>query len=231
MTNPWLQIPASDYEGHMNSPSVAQFSFLAETFKASLKNYDSSTVALLGCATGNGLESINHETTHRVTVVDINPDYLHILHERYADTIPGLEIVHDDLGHCHLEEGAYSLIFAGLIFEYLDPQALLQKIARWLSNDGIFIGVLQLPNDGSRVTETPYTSLQSLSAIMNLVDPAQFKAFAHKAGLTVLDERVDTLTTGKSFYLGTYQKMNAQQDAALELRPVARPKIQQALPL
>ncbi len=24
MTNPWLRIPASDYEGHMSSPNVAQ---------------------------------------------------------------------------------------------------------------------------------------------------------------------------------------------------------------
>lgn len=208
MANPWLDIPASDYEGHMNSPGVAQLSFLAELFENSLKNYDSTTVALLGCATGNGLESINPDTTRRVTVVDINPDYLQILRERYADNNPGLEIVHDDLRHCRLEEGAYSLIFAGLVFEYLDPQALLQKIAQWLGKDGIFVGVLQLPTAGSSVTETPYTSLQSLNAIMYLVDPAQFKKFAHNAGLTAFGNSVDTLATGKSFYIGTYQKIN-----------------------
>lgn len=209
MTNPWLKIPASDYEGHMNSPLVAQFSFLAETFRASLENYDNSTVALLGCATGNGLESVNSETTHRLTVVDINPDYLHILRERNADTIPGLEVVHDDPRGCRLEEGAYSLIFAGLVFEYLAPLALLNKIARWLGPDGILVSVLQLLSIRSSVTETPYTSLQSLSAIMNLVDPAQFKDLASEAMLTALDERIDTLATGKSFYRGTYQKRNA----------------------
>ena len=206
MTNPWLKIPAADYEGHMRSPLVAQFSYLAETFKASLEHYDSASVALLGCATGNGLESIDPEATQRLTVIDINPDYLHILRERYADTIPGLEIVQDDLRHCHLEQGGYSLIFAGLVFEYLTPRVLLEKIALWLGKEGIFVGVLQLPSPRSSVTETPYSSLQSLSAIMNLVDPAQFKDLAHKAGLTALDENIDTLATGKSFYRGTYRK-------------------------
>ena len=209
MTNPWLDIPASDYEGHMNSPSVAQLSFLAATFRESLKSYANDTVALLGCATGNGLEYINNETTHQVTAVDIHPGYLKILCERYADTIPGLEIVNADLSHCHLEAGTYSLIFAGLVFEYLNPQALLLKIAQWLRVEGILVGILQLPTAGSSVTETPYTSLRSLNAIMNLVDPMEFKDVAHNAGLIARDESVTTLATGKSFYLGTYQKIQS----------------------
>ena|GEM_PF-2740959 len=45
MTNPWLRIPASDYEGHMSSPNVAQQSFLAQTFKESLDKYNCSTMA------------------------------------------------------------------------------------------------------------------------------------------------------------------------------------------
>ncbi len=83
MTNPWLRIPASDYEGHMGSPNVAQQSFLAQTFKESLDNHDSSTIALLGCSTGNGLEYVNNNATQRVTAIDINPEYLEILRQRY----------------------------------------------------------------------------------------------------------------------------------------------------
>jgi hypothetical protein len=58
MINPRLNIPASDYEGHMSSPDVGQLSFLAKTFKESMENHDCRTVVLLGCATGNGLEYI-----------------------------------------------------------------------------------------------------------------------------------------------------------------------------
>ncbi|MEE9307894.1 MAG: hypothetical protein V3V57_10275, partial [Spirochaetia bacterium] len=33
----------------------------------------------------------------------------------------------------------FSLIFAGLVFEYLEPQAVLQKITKWLRMDGIMV--------------------------------------------------------------------------------------------
>lgn len=208
MINPWLNIPASDYEGHMSSPNVGQLSFLAKTFKESLENHDCRAVALLGCATGNGLEYIKNEVSHRVTAVDINPEYLKILRQRFGNSIRGLEIVRDDLAKCQLEENAYTLIFAGLVFEYLDPQILLQKIAKWLRVDGILVTVLQQPTDGGSVTETPYTSLKSLNSIMNLIDRKQFKIIATDIGLMAIGEKIVTLETGKSFYIGTYQRNN-----------------------
>ena len=74
MVNPWLTITAADYEGHMASPNVDQLSLLANTFKEALEQHNCDTVALLGCATGNGLEHVKRECTHRVTAVDINPE-------------------------------------------------------------------------------------------------------------------------------------------------------------
>ena len=204
--NPWLKIPVEDYEGHMGSPNVNQLSFLSSTFKKALEHHDSFTVALLGCATGNGLEHVKRESTHRVTAVDINPEYLEVLRQRYGNSLPGLEIVQDDLESCELEKQAYSLIFAGLVFEYLEPLALLQKIAKWLKVNGILVTVLQLPDDGASVTETPYTSLKSLNSIMSLIDPKQFKIIADDVGLMAIEQKFITLETGKSFYIGTYQK-------------------------
>jgi len=194
----------------MASLNVAQLSFLAKTFKEALENHDCNTIALLGCATGNGLEYVKNEVTQRVTAVDINPEYLEILRQRYNDSVPGLEIVKDDLEKCRMEEQAYSLIFAGLVFEYLEPRTLLQKIAKWLRMDGIMVSVLQLPAKNlSGVTETPYTSLKALDSIMNLIDPKQFKIIATDVGLMEIEEKEITLETGKSFYIGTYQKINA----------------------
>ena len=145
MTNPWLKIPAADYEGHMSSPSVAQQSFLAQTFKESLESHDSSTIALLGCATGNGLEHVDRDVTRRVTAIDINPEYLAKLRQCYGVSVPGLEIVETDLETCVIENQTFSLIFAGLIFEYLDPRKLLCKINGWLRSGGVLVTVLQLP--------------------------------------------------------------------------------------
>jgi len=106
MENPWLKIPAVDYEAHMSSPNVDQLPFLGMTFKEALDKHDCSAVALLGCAIGNGLKYINSETTRRLTAVDINPDYLEVLRQRHEKSIQGLEIIEADLETCELEKRA-----------------------------------------------------------------------------------------------------------------------------
>ena len=129
----------------MGSPNVDQLSFLGSTFKKALENYDCDTVALLGGATGNGLEHVNPDVTRRITAIDINPEYLAILRQGYEGTVPGLEIVEADLETCAIGDPAYSLIFAGLVFEYLEPRKLLSQIAGWLQAGGVMVVVLQLP--------------------------------------------------------------------------------------
>ena len=207
ITNPWLQIPASDYEGHMSDPQVEQQSFLASTFREALNRHDSSTIALLGCATGNGLEYVDKDATLRVTVVDINPEYLEILRHRYAGTIPGLEVLEADLETCAIENQAYSLVFAGLTFEYLDPRKVLPLIAGSLHPDGSMVTVLQLPEVHlNKITETPYASIKKLESIMKFIPPRDFKHMASEAGLKETDEERVTLESGKSFYVVTYAK-------------------------
>jgi hypothetical protein len=61
MDNPWLNIPASDYEGHMGLPEVDQWSFLGDLLKESLDKYDSRSFAYLGCTTGNVLEYLTKD--------------------------------------------------------------------------------------------------------------------------------------------------------------------------
>ena len=207
MTNPWLRIPATDYEQHMSSPDVDQLSFLAYTFKESVESHDASAIALLGCATGNGLEYVNPENTSRVTAVDINPEYLEILRQRYEKRVPGLEIVEADLEKCELDNKAYSLVFTGLVFEYLYPRILIMKIANWLYSSGIMVTVLQLQTEHSeKVTKTPYTSLKLLDPVMKLVLPKELKSQAKAAGLREINTRIVTLKSNKSFYIGTYMK-------------------------
>jgi len=192
----------------MGSPNVAQLSFLAKTFNETLENHDCNTIALLGCATGNGLEYVKNELTQRVTAVDINPEYLEILRQRYEGRVPGLEVVEADLEMCTLENNAFSLIFAGLVFEYINPRILLPKIANWLRLGGVMVSVLQLPaKDLSSVTETPYASLKALNSIMNPIDPKQFNTIATDVGLMEIEEKETTIETGKSFYIGTYQRI------------------------
>jgi ubiquinone/menaquinone biosynthesis C-methylase UbiE len=208
MKNPWLQIPASDYEGHMNSPAVGQQQFLGDVFKESLNKYDSTAIAILGCATGNGLEYIDSNCTHKVTAVDLNPEYLKILSQRYKGDIKGLEILEADLQNCRLENRIYSLISVNLVFEYLEPEALLFKISDWLIHGGIMVAVLQLESEKiARISETSFKSLEALKPIMNLILPDDFKSMAKKQNLQEMEAKTITIESGKTFYIGIYKKI------------------------
>lgn len=205
MTNPWLSIPASDYEAHMGLPSVSQLSFLRQVFKESAAKHDCSSMAYLGCATGNGLEYISKEITHTLTAIDINPKYLEILRNRYLSKIPNLETIEADLTDYQGNNKRYALIFAVLIFEYLSPMLLLKKIASWLEKAGIMVVVLQLQDKhATKVSDTPYSSLKRLDPIMKLVPEQDFKLMAKKSGLKELEGKRVTLESGKTFYIGEY---------------------------
>lgn len=97
MINPWLYIPASDYDAHMALPEVAQAQALSSLMAAALAEYAPSSLAVIGCATGNGFEHINTAHTPRVVGIDINPDYLKILGVRFGGRIPRLELIEADI--------------------------------------------------------------------------------------------------------------------------------------
>jgi len=76
MRNPWLDIPLADYEDHMALAEVAQAQLLAGFFGEALREYSPQSVAVIGCAGGNGFEKIDPGITKRVAGIDINPDYI-----------------------------------------------------------------------------------------------------------------------------------------------------------
>lgn len=131
-----------------------------------------------------------------------------MLKQRYQGRVSGLEIVNADLETYTGENRRYSLIFAALIFEYLNPKVLLSRIADWLGPCGVMVSVLQLPAQHSgKVSETQYTSLKALDSIMNLISPQEFINMAAGAGLKEKEAETVTLESGKPFYAGTYIKI------------------------
>jgi SAM-dependent methyltransferase len=191
----------------MRLPEVNQWSFLGYLLKESLDKYDSRSFAYLGCSTGNGLEYIRNDKTHKVTAIDINPEYLSILRNRYQHKIPNLEIVETHLNDYQGNGQRYSLIFAGLLFEYLDPGPLLRKISTWLESAGVMVVVLQLQDKHvKKVSDTPYSSLKRLDPFMKLISDQNFKLLAKKSGMKELEGKRFTLESGKSFYVGVFGK-------------------------
>lgn len=74
--NPWLEIPLADYEGHMALPEVAQAAYLADTLERLVKDHAPQSVAVIGCAGGNGFDRLARTKVPRVVGADINPAYL-----------------------------------------------------------------------------------------------------------------------------------------------------------
>lgn len=177
MSNPWLQVPASDYEAHMALPEVGQAQVLNRLFALTLAEYAPRSLVVLGCATGNGFEHIDPARTERVAAVDINPEYLAILRTRFGARIPCLNVIQADFTDPKLQIAPVSMVFAGLVFEYVTVIDALRNITRFMAPEATLVAVLQLPSAKSApVTESPYKSLELLTPAMRLVSPEEFTA-------------------------------------------------------
>lgn len=213
-SNPWLSIPAADYEGHMKSPRVLQQQFLSAVFRWILERFRPRSVAVLGCATGNGFEHIDPRVTRTVVGIDINPEYIALLQSRFAAGLPGLRLLCSDIADCDLEPRSLDLVHCALVLEYVDPQIAVVKSASWLRAGGVLSVVLQLASPGhEKVTVTEFKGVACLDAAMHLVEPGDMDRIAGKAGLRVDGSRVETLASGKEFYVATYKRVG---DAGLD---------------
>jgi SAM-dependent methyltransferase len=161
----------------------------------------------MGCTTGNGFEHIDPSHTRRAIGVDINTGYLTFLKKRFAERLPCLELVEGDVASADFQVGPVSMVFAGLIFEYVEVMDTVNSIYRSMVPGGILLSVLQLPSpDSSPVTDTRFKSLAMLAPIMNLVSPSEFSGICNSAGLKLLNSDTIPLKKGKAFFVGIYQK-------------------------
>jgi trans-aconitate methyltransferase len=204
MRNPWLDIPLAEYEGHMASPDVAQAQMIGAALAELLQSQRPRSLAVIGCAGGNGFEGIDGRQTTRVVGVDINPAYLAEARRRFDGAFDELELCCADVG-ADADDLAFEpvdLIFAALIFEYVDTRVVLPRLAARLSPGGLLAVLLQLPALGvAEITQTSYTRLAALAPVMRLVDPEAIADAACDVGLAPAGKRRIDLPTGKSFQL------------------------------
>jgi SAM-dependent methyltransferase len=209
--NPWLSVPAADYEGHMGSPGVRQLEFLSRVFGELMHEFKPESLVILGCATGNGLEHIGRGCIRKLVGLDINPEYLDICQKRHGESIPGLELVCADFDSFDLEAASIDFVHAALFFEYVDPASAVEKVSRWLKPRGILAVVLQLPGEScGNVSETGFTSVKALEPAIHLVDPALLGRLAREHGFSEVSSARETLASGKEFFLGVYRLESAQ---------------------
>ncbi|NJD21341.1 MAG: class I SAM-dependent methyltransferase [Melioribacter sp.] len=206
--NPWLKIPAEDYERHMSAPNVLQLQMLNKIFADVLNEFQPKSIAVLGCATGNGFEHLINKNIEQIVGIDVNQEYLAICKKRFEKKLPQLELVCADLNDAEFPNSSFDLIHAALVFEYVEVEPLLSKISHWLKSNGNLSVVLQLPNDASAlVSETPYQSLKLLNSIMKLIEPEVFREKVRQYELNETRNYKIKLQSGKCF-LGIIFKQN-----------------------
>lgn len=205
--NPWINVTAPDYEGHMDSPNVGQLKFLNNLFKNVLSEYKPAALAVPGCTTGNGFEHIDFTITKKVLAIDINPGYLQILRDRFSDKLGEIETVCADLDNLEFKNRKFDLVHCALIFEYVDVPKLVGKISGILRKNGKLSVLLQLPHENSpEVSKTDFKSIKYLSGFIKLVPTEEFNEIAVACGLLGESENLFTLDSGKTFWSGVYKK-------------------------
>jgi SAM-dependent methyltransferase len=210
--NPWLSVPAADYEGHMGSPGVRQLEFLSRIFGGLLREFEPESLVVLGCATGNGFEHVERGHVRKLVGLDINPEYLAVCRKRHRENIPGLELVCADFASFDLEAATIDFVHAALFFEYVDPASAVEKASRWLKPRGILAVVLQLPSGScGKVSETCFASVKVLEPAIHLVDPAFLGRLVRERGFSEVRSARETLASGKEFFLGVYRLDGAKE--------------------
>lgn len=202
MLNPWLEIPYQDYEGHMLE--VGQSQILNALVKSSLSKYLPGSFALLGCASGNGLEHVS-TNTREAYAIDINPAYLAIVKERFARRT-NIKTIWADIQEDKLPLQNIDLFFIGLVLEYVDPIKSLNNVIETLSEDGTLVIVIQKSKPSGFVSRSRYKTLEQLKAISNEVDEAIISDFLVRNNLELVKRRELRVSNDKSFIVLEYSK-------------------------
>lgn len=194
----------------MSLPSIGQAEMLGAEFAKLLKEFSPPSLAVIGCAGGNGFEHIRAEVTSRVVGVDINPQYVQALASRFADRIRGLELCVCDVQGSALTFEPVDLIYAALVFEYVAPAPTLRNLRRVCRPDGILATVLQLPSDAAAaVSPSPYETLKTLAPAIHLLSPVALVAYAFESGFVLHSSHQISLPSGKRFAVQLFRPTEA----------------------
>lgn len=204
--NPWLQVPLSEYEGHMSSPAVQQLAVLAEIFGEVLAMRAPKSVAIVGIAGGNGLDRIDSAVTRRIVGIDINPEYLAAARERYAG-LPGVELHCADLASERIALDPVDLVHVALVFEHAGMELCFENAMSLVASGGALSVVLQLPTQrDANVGTSNYAAVQRFKDHFQLVEPEAFARKMSERGFQQIFEKHYPLVSGKAFWTAVFSR-------------------------
>jgi trans-aconitate methyltransferase len=202
--NPWLRIPAADYEAHM--AAVGQSAALRDLFARIYAQRRPRRLAVLGCTTGSDLQQIDPIVTELAVGVDVNPAYLAAARTRLSPLGPTLRLIEGDVLSVALP-APFDLVHAALLLEYVDPLALFARMAAWLSPDGCCSVVTQEPMPHlPAVSASDYASLQLLAGHLTLRSADEVVVLAVRSGLRLLHRLPLDLPAGKRLVAALFER-------------------------
>jgi trans-aconitate methyltransferase len=205
IASPWLEIPLADYEGHMALPEIAQARVLADELESAVRVHEPSSVAIIGCSGGNGFERLIGTTVERIVGIDINPTYVVAAQARFRTQLSELALYVADVQDALPNIMPVEMIFAGLIFEYVDLCVAMHNLRRLCAPRGTLVAVLQAPNaEAKAVSPSPYRSLQRLAPVMRLRDTREVESAAVEVGFAPATTKSLALPSGKSFIVMSF---------------------------
>ncbi len=209
VNNPWLKIKLEDYESHMSLPGIEQSQYLSNYLKEITRKYNPNSLAIIGCAGGNGLEKLKHETDKRIVCIDINQKFLDAAKKRFKNSFKEIEFICSDIITEECTFKPVDLIYAGLVFEYVDINLAVKNLSRLIKSNGKLIVVLQLPNKNiPEVSPSPYKSLEILSETFAFVKFDKFIEACKQCGFDLISKSKTKLKSGKEFCELVLQKVS-----------------------
>ena len=205
MPTPWLEIPLEEYEAHMGLPEIGQAELIADQLAELIGERRPESVAVVGCAGGNGFDRLGGEV-RRIVAVDINPRYIEAVNHRFRGKLAGLELRVADVQSPERLFAPVDLLYAALLFEYVEVSATLRMLHRHCRPMGTLATLIQLPHPmQSEVFVSPFASLGKLASVMRLVAPEALVEEARQMGFTCERERRLVSSAGKSFMLHVFR--------------------------
>ena len=214
MKNPWLEIPLDEYEQHMSLPAVDQARLLSEELASAVRAYGPKSVAVLGCAGGNGLEQLDPQAIGRVVAVDINPAYVATVRKRFGNRFAHLEAYVADVQDPAFAFKPVELLYAALLLEYVDVPQALRRLAVLCVCGGVLTSVIQLPSSkAALVSPSPFASVQSLTTAMRPVSPSDLEIAAASIGFSLLAASTVSSPGGRLFAVHSFRLQRSGMEA------------------
>lgn len=204
--NPWLHIPAADYEAHMTK--VGQAQLISKMTLRCLKSCKPASFALLGCSTGNGLEHVDPEITEELYVVDINSEYCKITAKRFGEKLPNMKVYNLDVEKDPFPFAKVDLFFAGLLLEYVDYINVLKKLIKHLKPGGCIAMLVQQSKKSEFVSPTKYTKLRQLSSLSREVNIDEMMQLMKGNDCILQQKEKYQMSEAKSFGFLSWKKIN-----------------------